>query len=125
PVVVTNVVGITETVVDLSAQAESMTAILVPSEIVAKLAQFFVSVMTIMQLFQLGQRGKRDDAGISRKILVESMARMVAKNRNLGSKIRENCRNRVAEKFRWTNAGQMALNRYSAARSMALKTLQK
>jgi len=56
---------------------------------------------------------------------VESMARMVAKNRNLGSKIRENCRNRVAEKFRWTNAGQMALNRYSAARSMALKTLQK
>ena len=125
PVVGTSVGGITETVVDLSAKGESGTGILVPPENVAKLAQSLVSLLTIMQLDELGQRGKRDGAGISRKILVESMARMVAKNRNLGSKIRENCRNRVAEKFRWTNAGQMALNRYSAARSMALKTLQK
>ena len=125
PVVGTSVGGITETVVDLSAKGESGTGILVPPENVAKLAQSLVSLLTIMQLDELGQRGKRDGAGISRKILVESMARMVAKNRNLGSKIRENCRNRVVEKFRWTNAGQMALNRYSAARSMALKTLQK
>ena len=125
PVVGTSVGGITETVVDLSAKGESGTGILVPPENVAKLAQSLVSLLTIMQLDELGQRGKRDDAGISRKILVQSMARMVAKNRNLGSKIRENCRNRVAEKFRWTNAGQMALNRYSVARSLALKTLQK
>src|SRR3989454_5068471 len=125
PVVGTSVGGITETVVDLSAKGESGTGILVPPENVAKLAQSIVSLLTIMQLDELGQRGKRDGAGISRKILVESMARMVAKNRNLGSKIRENCRNRVAEKFRWTNAGQMALNRYSVARSLALKTLQK
>jgi starch synthase len=125
PVVGTSVGGITETVVDLSAKGESGTGILVPPENVAKLAQSLVSLLTIMQLDELGQRGKRDGAGISRKILVESMARMVAKNRNLGSKIRENCRNRVAEKFRWTNAGQMALNRYSDARSLALKTLQK
>ena len=125
PVVGTSVGGITETVVDLSAKGESGTGILVPPENVAKLAQSLVSLLTIMQLDELGQRGKRDGAGVSRKILVESIARMVAKNRNLGSKIRENCRNRVVEKFRWTNAGQMALNRYSAARSMALKTLQK
>jgi len=125
PVVGTSVGGITETVVDLSAKGESGTGILVPPENVAKLAQSLVSLLTIMQLDELGQRGKGDGAGVSRKILVESMARMVAKNRNLGSKIRENCRNRVAEKFRWTNAGQMALNRYSAARSMALKSLQK
>ena len=125
PVVGTSVGGITETVVDLSAKGESGTGILVPPENVAKLAQSLVSLLTIMQLDELGQQGKRDGEGISRKILVESMARMVAKNRNLGSKIRENCRNRVAEKFRWTNAGQMALNRYSAARSLALKTLQK
>ena len=125
PVVGTSVGGITETVVDLSAKGESGTGILVPPENVAKLAQSLVSLLTIMQLDELGQRGKRDDAGISRKILVQSMARMVAKNRNLGSKIRENCRNRVVEKFRWTNAGQTALNRYSEARSLALKTLQK
>ena len=125
PVVGTSVGGITETVVDLSAKGESGTGILVPPENVAKLAQSLVSLLTIMQLDELGQRGKGDGAGVSRKILVESIARMVAKNRNLGSKIRENCRNRVAEKFRWTNAGQMALNRYSAARSLALKTLQK
>ena len=125
PVVGTSVGGITETVVDLSAKGESGTGILVPPENVAKLAQSLVSLLTIMQLDELGQRGKGDGAGVSRKILVESIARMVAKNRNLGSKIRENCRNRVVEKFRWTNAGQMALNRYSAARSLALKTLQK
>jgi len=125
PVVGTSVGGITETVVDLSAKGESGTGMLVPPENVAAIAQSLVSLLTIMQLDELGQRGKRDGAGISRKILVEPMARMVAKNRNLGSKIRENCRNRVAEKFRWTNAGQMALNRYSAARSLALKTLQK
>jgi len=125
PVVGASVGGITETVVDLSAKGESGTGILVPPENVARLAQSLVSLLTIMQLDELGQRGKGDGGGVSRKILVESIARMVAKNRNLGSKIRENCRNRVVEKFRWTNAGQMALIRYSDARSLALKTLQK
>jgi len=125
PVVGTSVGGITETVVDLSAKGESGTGILVPPENIAKLAQSLVSLLAIMQLDELGQRGKGEGAGVSRKILVESIARMVVKNRNLGSKIRENCRNRVVEKFRWTNAGQTALNRYSDARSLALKTLQK
>src|SRR3989475_6369117 len=125
PVVGTSVGGITETVLDISTNGESGTGILTPPEKVARLAESLVSLLIVMQIDEQTQQGQEDGAGISRKILVESMARMVAKNRNLGSKIRENCRNRVAEKFRWTNAGQMALNRYSAARSMALKTLQK
>src|SRR5438445_507524 len=124
PVVGTSVGGITETVLDLSTNGESGTGILVPQGNVAKLAESLVSLLKIMQLDELSQQGKEDRAGASRKIPLEPIARMVAKNPRLGSKIRENCRNRVMKKFRWTNAGQMALTRYSAARLLAAKTMQ-
>ena len=124
PIVGTSVGGITETVLDLSTNGESGTGILVPQGNVAKLAESLVSLLKIMQLDELSQQGKEDRAGASRKIPLEPIARMVAKNPRLGSKIRENCRNRVMKKFRWTNAGQMALTRYSAARLLAAKTMQ-
>src|SRR5438132_2181662 len=124
PIVGTSVGGITETVLDLSTNGESGTGILVPQGNVAKLAESLVSLLKIMQLDELSQQGKEDRAGASRKIPLEPIARMVAKNPRLGSKIRENCRNRVMKKFRWTNAGQMALTRYSAERLLAAKTMQ-
>src|SRR5438132_13723135 len=107
PVVGTSVGGITETVLDLLTNGESGTGILVPPENVTKLAESLVSLLTVMQLDELSQQGKRDGAGVSRKILVESIARMVAKNRNLGSKIREDCRNRVVEKIRQKHESQL------------------
>jgi starch synthase len=125
PVVGTSVGGITETVLDISTSGESGTGILVPPENVAKLADSLVSLLTIMQLDELSQQGKEDRAGPSGKIPIEPIARMAVQNRSLGSKLRENCKNRVSKKFRWTNAGQMALARYSAARLLAAKTLQK
>jgi len=125
PIVGTSVGGITETVLDMSTHAESGTGILVPPENVPKLSESLVSLLTIMQIDELGQQGKADGAWASRKIPLEPMARMVFKNRNLGSKLRENCRDRVLRKFRWTNAGKMALARYSAARLLAAKTFQK
>ena len=125
PIVGTSVGGITETVLDISTSGESGTGILVPPENVAKLADSLVSLLTVMQLDELSQHGKEDRAGPSGKIPIEPIARMAVQNRRLGSKLRENCKNRVSKKFRWTNAGQMALARYSAARLLAAKTLQK
>jgi starch synthase len=124
PIVGTSVGGITETVLDLSTHGESGTGILVPQGNVTKLAESLVSLLKIMQLDELSQQGKEGRAGASRKIPLEPIARMVANNPSLGSRIRENCRNRVMKKFRWTNAGQMALTRYSAARLLAAKTTQ-
>ena len=124
PVVGTSVGGITETVLDISTNRESGTGILVPPENVAKLADSLVSLLTIMQLDELNQQGKEDRAGPSGKIPIEPIARMAVQNRSLGSKLRENCKNRVSKKFRWTNAGQMALTRYSVARLLAAKTIQ-
>jgi starch synthase len=125
PVVGTSVGGITETVLDISTNGESGTGILVPPENVTKLADSLISLLTIMQLDELIQQGREDRARPSRKIPIEPIARMAIQNRSLGSKLRENCKNRVLKKFRWTNAGQMALARYSAARLLAAKTLQK
>ena len=125
PVVGTRVGGITETVLDISTNGESGTGILVPPENVSKLAESLVSLLTIMQLDELSQQGKGDGERALRKLHLEMIGRMVSKNRNLGSKIRQNCRDRVLKKFRWTNAGQMALTRYSAAKLLATKTIQK
>jgi starch synthase len=125
PVVGTSVGGITETVLDISTGGESGTGILVPPENVAKLADSLVSLLTIMQLDEQSQRGKEDSARLPRKIPLEPIAGIAFRNRNLGSRLRENCRDRVLKKFRWTNAGQMALTRYSAARLLAAKTFEK
>jgi starch synthase len=125
PVVGTRVGGITETVLDMSTSGESGTGILVAPENVPKLAESLVSLLTIMQLDEQSKKGEEDRAGLSRKIPLEPIARIAFRNRTLGSKLRENCRDRVLKKFRWTNAGQMALARYSAARVLAAKTFQK
>src|SRR5467141_2109952 len=125
PVVGTSVGGITETVLDISTNGESGTGILTPPEKVARLAESLVSLLIVMQIDEQTQQGQEDQAEESRKIALKPIAKMVIKNRSLGSKIRENCRDRVSQKFRWMNAGQMALKRYDAARSFAAKTLQK
>ena len=125
PLVGTNVGGIAETVLDMSTNGESGTGILVPLGKITKFAESLVSLLTIMRLDERSQRGEVDEPGVSRRIPLEPIARMVSKNRSLGSKLRENCRNRVMKNFRWTNAGQMALNRYSEAILLATKTPRK
>jgi starch synthase len=125
PVAGTSVGGITETVLDISTTRESGTGILVPPENAKKLADSLVSLLTIMQLDELDQQGKEDRSLAARKIPLGPIARMALGNRHLGSKLRENCRKRVMKKFRWTNAGQMAVKRYDTARLLVPKTLQK
>jgi len=124
PIVGTRVGGITETVLDISTNGESGTGILVPPENTAKLADSLVSLLIIMQLDELSQRGRGEGSRPFRKMPLEPIARMALRNRNLGSRLRENCRDRVLKKFRWTNAGRMALTRYSRARLFAVNSLQ-
>jgi starch synthase len=123
PVVGASVGGITETVLDMSTNGESGTGVLVPPENVSKLADSLVSLLAVMQVDEHVQRGKQNGIGWSRKTPLRSIAKMLSKNPSLGSKLRENCRNQVVKKFRWSNAGQMALARYSAAKLSATKIL--
>ena len=123
PVVGTSVGGITETVLDISINGESGTGILVPPENVAKLADSLVSVLTVMQVDENAQRGKESGVEMSRKTSLRSVERMLFKNPSLGSKLRKNCRDRVVKEFRWSNAGRMALARYSEAKLLATKAL--
>lgn len=125
PVVGTSVGGITETVLDISTEGESGTGILVPPESAPKLAESLVLMLTVMQLDERNQEGKENGTEAPREISIERVAEMTSKDRALGSKLRENCRKRVMQKFRWTNAGQMALERYSAAKLSATKTLRR
>ena len=123
PVVGADVGGITETVLDISIKGEAGTGSLFPPGNVTKLAESLVSLLTVMQLDEHSQQGKQDGARVSRKIPEERVASLVAKNGRLGSKLRENCIDRVMTEFRWANAGQMALTRYSAARSLVTQSL--
>lgn len=121
PVVGTSVGGITETVLDIWTKGESGTGILVPPENVARLSDSLVSVLTIMQVDENAQRGEENGTGMSQETPLRSVERMLFKNPRLGSKLRENCRNRVVKEFRWSNAGRMALARYSEAKLLATK----
>jgi starch synthase len=121
PVVGTTVGGITETVLDMSTNGESGTGILVPPEDVEKLAESLVSLLAVMQFDEYSQRKEERATELSKKVPNQSITGMLAKDPHLGSKLRENCRNRVQKKFRWTNAGRMALDRYAAASSLALR----
>ena len=124
PIVGTNVGGITETVLDISSHGESATGILVPPEDVAKLAESLISLLQVMQIDERYKRGRGGNARLSRGISSKSIAKMVAKNPSLGSKIRQNCRSRVEKYFRWKNAGQVAVKRYTAAQLLAARALQ-
>jgi len=124
PVVGTSVGGITETVLDMSTNGESGTGILVPPEDVEKLAESLVSLLAVMQLDEYIQRNEESVTELSRKVPNQSITGMLVENPRLGSQLRENCRNRVLKKFRWTNAGRMALDRYAAASALAAKKFQ-
>jgi starch synthase len=124
PVVGTSVGGITETVLDMSRGGESGTGILVPPENVAKLADSLISLLAVMRLDEDRQQGKEKETNVTGKIPLQPIARMLVKNPSLGSRLRENCKDRVMQKFRWTNAGRMALDRYSAAKVLASKVFQ-
>lgn len=123
PVVGTDTGGIGETVLDLSDHAESGTGLLIPREDVRRLAGSLVDLLLVMRADEETRRGRRDTAGLVQKIPTVPIRNMVRINPVLGSKIRDNCKTRVVQNFRWRNAGQLALERYSSAMELSRKTL--
>lgn len=118
PVVGADIGGIRETVLDIEKRGESGTGILVPSEDVQSLAASLASVLFMMMIDEFSQRGNGNVTNLIRKTPLRLIREMVSKNPFLGSRIRENCRIRVEENFRWENAAQMALERYSVAATL-------
>jgi len=122
PVVGSDLGGISETVLDLSGHGERGTGILFPAGDSHALADSLIGVLYTMQIDEQVQRGSTVQPKLSNKIPVKALARMVANDPKLGSKIRENCRSRVEQSFRWRNAGNMALERYDRARSLSARS---
>jgi hypothetical protein len=74
-----------------------------------------------MKIDESSQRKEEDMNYLMETIPSKPMREMVGKNPRFGSMIRENCRSRVEEKFRWKNAGLMALARYAKAKQLSMK----
>jgi starch synthase len=121
PVVGSDIGGIRETVVDIKSRGDKGTGILFPVGDIGALAESLTSLLLLMMADEWTQRGEDGSGVLAERMPVDLLGKMVTGNSRVGSRIRENCRSRVEEKFRWKNAGQMALECYTAARSLAAK----
>ena len=115
PVVGTNVGGISETVLDIEEYGNKGTGILVPSNDARALADSLTSILWMMRVDEQTLLGEAEPSNLAKGVPVKSVAQMVSQNHRSGSMIRENCRSRVEQNFRWKNAGQTAVDRYHSA----------
>jgi starch synthase len=116
PVVGTYIGGISETVLDIREHGRSGTGLLVPSEDPDALADSLVSMLCVMQIDERAQRGEGGMSDLMDIIPVKVVRQLIGHDLRLGTKVRENCRSRVGQNFRWKNAGRTAIDRYNAAR---------
>jgi len=121
PVVGADVGGLRETVLDIQKYGGRGTGILTPPEDATSLSTALISMIIAMKIDESSQRGEEDMNYLMETIPSKPMREMVGKNPRFGSMIRENCRSRVEEKFRWKNAGLMALARYAKAKQLSMK----
>jgi starch synthase len=120
PVVGADIGGIRETVLDIARHGDNGTGVLVPPEDANSLATALVSIIMVMKIDEFSRRRLRDKIHPTQEIPSKSIKKVASKNPLFGSKIRENCRRRVEEKFRWKDAGLMALARYGEAQRLAM-----
>jgi starch synthase len=121
PVVGSNLGGIKETVLDIESHGSTGTGMLVAPENARALANSLISMLLVMQIDEQTQRGEKDPVRLLQNIPSKPLADLVRRDLSLASKIRENCRSRVEQNFRWKNAGQAALERYATALSLAIR----
>ena len=120
PVVGAEVGGLRETVLDIQEYGDRGTGILTPPEDAESLSTALISMIMVMKIDESSQRGEENKSYSIERIPSEPIREMVGKNPRFGSVIRENCRSRVEEKFRWKNAGLMALARYAKAKQLSI-----
>jgi len=121
PVVGADVGGLRETVLDIQKYGDTGTGILTPAEDARSLSSALISMIITMKIDESSQRGEVDMSDSVEEIPSKPIREMVGKNPRFGSMIRENCRSRVEEKFRWKNAGLLALARYAKAKQLSTK----
>jgi len=121
PVIGADVGGLRETVLDIQKYGDRGTGILTPAEDARSLSSALISMIITMKIDESVQRGEVDMNYSMEEIPSKSIREMVGKNPRFGSMIRENGRNRVEEKFRWKNAGLLALARYARAKQLSTK----
>jgi len=121
PVVGADVGGLRETVLDIQKYGDRGTGILTPAEDARSLSSVLISMIITMKIDESSQRGEVDMNYSVEEIPSKPIREMVGKNPRSGSMIRENGRSRVEEKFRWKNAGLLALARYAKAKQLSAK----
>jgi len=121
PVVGADVGGLRETVLDIQKYGDRGTGILTPAEDARSLSSVLISMIITMKIDESSQRGEVDMNYSVEEIPSKPIREMVGKNPRFGSMIRENGRSRVEEKFRWKNAGLLALARYAKAKQLSAK----
>ncbi|TMI30586.1 glycosyltransferase [Candidatus Bathyarchaeota archaeon] len=121
PVVGADVGGLRETVLDIQKYGDTGTGILTPAEDARSLSSALISMIITMKIDESSQRGEVDMSDSVEEIPSKPIREMVGKNPRFGSMIRENGRSRVEEKFRWKNAGLLALARYAKAKQLSTK----
>jgi starch synthase len=121
PVVGAEVGGLRETVLDIQEHGERGTGILTAPENARSLSTALISMIMVMKIDESSQRGEKDMNYSMERIPSKPIREIVGKNPRFGSVIRENCRSRVEEKFRWKNAGLMALARYAKAKQLSIR----
>ncbi len=121
PVVGADVGGLRETVLDIQKYGDRGTGILTPAEDARSLSSVLISMIITMKIDESSQRGEVDMNYSVEEIPSKPIREMVSKNPRFGSMIRENGRSRVEEKFRWKNAGLLALARYAKAKQLSAK----
>jgi len=120
-VVGADVGGLRETVLDIQKYGDRGTGILTPAEDARSLSSVLISMIITMKIDESSQRGEVDLNYSMEEIPSKHIREMVGKNPRFGSIIRENGRSRVEEKFRWKNAGLLALARYAKAKQLSMK----
>src|SRR6266571_792623 len=113
--------GLRETVLDIQKYGDRGTGILTPAEDARSLSSVLISMIITMKIDESSQRGEVDMNYLVEEIPSKPIREMVGKNPRFGSMIRENGRSRVEEKFRWKNAGLLALARYAKAKQLSAK----
>ncbi len=121
PVVGADIGGIRETVLDIAKYGNGGTGVLVPPEDANSLATALVSIIMVMKIDEFSQRRLLGNNHPTQEIPSKPIKKLAGEDPLLGSKIRINCRTRVEEKFRWKNAGLMALARYREAQRLAME----
>jgi starch synthase len=121
PVVGAYVGGLRETVLDIQEHGDTGTGILTPPDDARSLSSALISMIITMKIDESSQRREVNIDHLIEEIPSEPIREIVRKNPRLGAMIRENGRRRVEEKFRWKNAGLMALACYARAKQLSMK----